>query len=362
MKALQTLMQGAVDQGIFPGGVLLVANKDETIFFDAFGRARLSPKRLMTTETVFDLASLTKPLATALCVMVLVQEGRVALDQTLGQAVPDFSDTDKEGLTVGQLLCHTSGLPDYRPYYERLSKWPPFERKGEVRKMLLGEALIHDPGKVSLYSDLGFMILEWLIEVAAKKPLDRFVQESVYAPLRLKALFFVPLEGLKVRDHHPYAATEHCPWRGKLLQGEVHDDNAYTLGGVAGHAGLFGTARDIYRLLRELLNTYLGASNTGLFHEDLVHTFFHRHSDVGTWALGFDTPTRPHSSSGQSFSDQSVGHLGFTGTSFWMDLERGVIVILLTNRIHPSRENETIKAFRPLVHDAVMDAITRCGM
>jgi len=362
MKAVRELMQHAVEQSIFPGGVLLVASKDEVVFCEAFGRARLSPERLMTTETVFDLASLTKPLATTLCIMVLVQQGRVALDQTLGDAIPDLSDTDKQGITVGQLLCHTSGLADYRPYYETLRKWLPSERKGEVRKMLLGEALIHEPGKACLYSDPGFMILEWLIEVASEKPLDRFVQESVYAPLRLKDLFFVPLEGLKDRDHHVYAATEHCPWRGKILEGEVHDDNAYTLGGVAGHAGLFGTAKDIYGLLRELLSTYLGESNTGLFHEDLVHTFFQRRSDVGTWALGFDTPTRPDSSSGQSFSDQSVGHLGFTGTSFWMDLEKGVIVILLTNRIHPTRENEKIRAFRPVVHDAVMNAIAPRGI
>ncbi|MGD8512802.1 MAG: serine hydrolase domain-containing protein [Deltaproteobacteria bacterium] len=362
MKALRTLMQGAVEQNIFPGGVLLVASKDKAIFFEAFGRARLSPKRLMTTETVFDLASLTKPLATTLCMMVLVQQGRVALDQTLGHAISEFSDTDKRGITVGQLLGHTSGLPDYRPYYETLRKWPPSERKGEFRKMLLGEALIHEPGKVSLYSDLGFMILEWLIEVASEKPLDRFVQETVYAPLRLKDLFFVPLDGLKDRSHHLYAATEHCPWRGKILEGEVHDDNAYTLGGVAGHAGIFAPAKDIYALLRELLNTYLGESKSGVFHKDLVHTFFQRHSDVGTWALGFDTPTRPDSSSGQYFSDQSVGHLGFTGTSFWMDLEKGVIVILLTNRIHPTRANEKIRTFRPVVYDAVMNAIARRGI
>jgi CubicO group peptidase (beta-lactamase class C family) len=330
-------MQGAVEQNIFPGGVLLVASKDKAIFFEAFGRARLSPKRLMTTETVFDLASLTKPLATTLCMMVLVQQGRVALDQTLGHAISEFSDTDKRGITVGQLLGHTSGLPDYRPYYETLRKWPPSERKGEFRKMLLGE-------------------------VASEKPLDRFVQETVYAPLRLKDLFFVPLDGLKDRSHHLYAATEHCPWRGKILEGEVHDDNAYTLGGVAGHAGIFAPAKDIYALLRELLNTYLGESKSGVFHKDLVHTFFQRHSDVGTWALGFDTPTRPDSSSGQYFSDQSVGHLGFTGTSFWMDLEKGVIVILLTNRIHPTRANEKIRTFRPVVHDAVMNAIARRGI
>jgi CubicO group peptidase (beta-lactamase class C family) len=129
------------------------------------------------------------------------------------------------------------------------------------------------------------------------------------------------------------------------------------MGGVAGHAGLFGTAQDIFDLLKELSNNYHGREHNGLFEKHVAQTFLKRQSDTGTWALGFDTPTRPDSSSGRYFSDQSVGHLGFTGTSFWMDLEKEVIVILLTNRIHPSRENEHIKDFRPVLHDAVMEAI-----
>jgi CubicO group peptidase (beta-lactamase class C family) len=355
-------MQNGVDDGVFPGGVLLVAKQGRIEFLEAFGRARLAPERPMTTDTVFDLASLTKPLATTVSMMVLVQQEKVGLDQILGRSIPDFSGTDKKGVTVRQLLCHTSGMPDYRPYYETLSKWPPSERKDEVRKLLVGEALIHEPGKGCLYSDLGFMILEWLIECASEKPLNRFVQESVYAPLKLRDLFFIPLDGTQCRDRHLYAATEDCPWRGKILEGEVHDDNAYALGGVAGHAGLFGTAKDVYGLLQELLSTYLGKPHTGIFREDLVRTFFQRQVDTGSWALGFDTPTRPDSSSGHCFSDQSVGHLGFTGTSFWMDLEKAVVVILLTNRTHPTRENEKTSAFRPLLHDAVMNAIALRGI
>jgi CubicO group peptidase (beta-lactamase class C family) len=126
---------------------------------------------------------------------------------------------------------------------------------------------------------------------------------------------------------------------------------------VAGHAGLFGTAQDVYGLLKELLNVYEGKPNSGLFRRDFVQAFFQRQSGLGCSALGFDTPSRPDSSSGRSFSDQSVGHLGFTGTSFWVDLVKGVIVVLLTNRIHPNRENEQIKSFRPLLHDIVMDSI-----
>ena len=207
------------------------------------------------------------------------------------------------------------------------------------------------------YHEEGYMILEGVIEVVAKKPLDRFVEETVYEPLGLRHLFFIPLFEGKKRNGLSYAATEQCPWRQEIMDGQVHDDNAYVVGGVGGHAGLFGTAQDIHGLLEELLITYHGREGTGLFEQHVVQTFLKRQSDTGTWALGFDTPTRPDSSSGRHFSDQSVGHLGFTGTSFWMDLEKEVIIILLTNRIHPSRENERIKDFRPLLHDAVMEAI-----
>ncbi|MBW1676785.1 MAG: serine hydrolase [Deltaproteobacteria bacterium] len=433
MKAVRDLMRRGVDEGVFPGGVLLVARKGSIVFFEAFGHAGLAPERPMTTDTVFDLASLTKPLATSVAFMLLVQEGKLSLDQTLGSAIPDFSGTNKKYITIRQLLSHTSGLPDYRPFYKKLVELPPSERKDSLRALLLAERFIHEPGQACLYSDLGFMILEWLVEVTAQKPLDRFVEESIYRPLGLKHLFFIPspqtlpLEarparpgapvyykppsqqsrvwargatsakqavapenqarpgatssgqstkpiipvwarvwawgggqgGGKSRVDQPYAATEDCPWRGKILDGVVHDENAYALGGVAGHAGLFGTAQDVYGLLKELLAVYTGKSNIGLFRRDVVQTFFQRQSDVGSWALGFDTPTRPDSSSGQYFSDQSVGHLGFTGTSFWVDLLKGVIVILLTNRIHAKRENEQIKAFRPLLHDTVMDSMLR---
>jgi CubicO group peptidase (beta-lactamase class C family) len=374
------------------------------VFLEAFGLARLAPERPMTTDTVFDLASLTKPFATTVAIMLLVQDGSLDLDQTLGSAISEFSGTDKAEITVRQLLSHTSGLPDYQPYYKELIKLPLSERKASLRRRLIAERLIHAPGQTCLYSDVGFMILEWLVEVSTGRPLDDFVQEAVYGPLGLKHLFFIPFTptqplntvelsqpfragikplaqtgmtgmthpskavapgragqggGATAREDRPCVATEDCPWRGKILDGEVHDDNAYAVGGVAGHAGLFGTAQAVYVLLQELFNAYLGKPNAAIFHQDVVQTFFQRQPGPGTWALGFDTPTQPDSSSGKYFSDQSIGHLGFTGTSFWMDLLKDVMVILLTNRIHPNRENERIKAFRPVLHDTVMDSILR---
>ena len=359
MSSVRDLMQRGVKDGVFPGGVLLVAKKDGVVFFEPFGHARLTPKRAMTTDTVFDLASLTKPLATTVVLMLLVQQGKLNLDQTLGTVISDFSGRKNSHITVRQLLSHTSGLPDYQPYYKELVELSPSERKGSLKGLLLAEELIQQPGQACLYSDVGFMILQWLVEVTVQESLDRFVEESIYRPLGLKDLFFVTLGMGDDRDKRPFAATEDCPWRGKILEGVVHDENAYALGGVGGHAGLFGTAQDVYGVLKELFDVYAGEPNSGLFRRDIVQAFFKRQSDIGSWALGFDTPTRPDSSSGRYFSDQSVGHLGFSGTSFWVDLLEGVIVILLTNRIHPKRENARIKAFRPLLHDTVMDSIVR---
>jgi CubicO group peptidase (beta-lactamase class C family) len=357
MKVVRALMAESVEAGVFPGAVLLAAEKNRIVFFEAFGRARLLPERPMTSETVFDLASLTKPMATAVSLMLLVQQEKLTLDQTLGSAIADFSGTVKEDITIRQLLSHTAGLPDYRPYYKRLMEHPPSERKSVFHKLLVREELVHVPGHACLYSDLGFMILQWVVEVCAEKALEHLVEESVYGLLKLRNLFYIPSNSGNGRGDKPFAATEDCPWRGKVLEAEVHDENAYAVGGVAGHAGLFGTARDVYRLLQELLNTYLDEPNTGLFRRDVVETFFQRQPHGESWALGFDTPTPPDSSSGQYFSERSVGHLGFTGTSFWMDLDRAIVVVLLTNRIHPTRENEEIKAFRPVLHDAVMDAL-----
>jgi CubicO group peptidase (beta-lactamase class C family) len=198
------------------------------------------------------------------------------------------------------------------------------------------------------------MILAWVVECVSDKRLDHFVVDEFYRPLGLENLFFISNNTLKNRGL--FAATENCPWRHKILEGQVHDENAYVVGGIEGHAGLFGTADDVHRLLAELLAVYHGERKSEIFHRDLLHQFFKRLPGTDK-ALGFDTPSVTDSSCGRGFSPTSIGHLGFTGTSFWMDLERSVIVILLTNRVHPSRENEGIKEFRPEIHDAVMDTI-----
>jgi CubicO group peptidase (beta-lactamase class C family) len=204
------------------------------------------------------------------------------------------------------------------------------------------------------------MILCWVIEQVTGSRLDRFVTDEIYNPLGLEHLFFVDLYSTKTREAD-FAATELCPWRNILLEGAVHDDNAYVLGGIEGHAGLFGTAQDVLSLLSELMAAYSGFPCTTVFERNLIQTFLKRHEHTGR-VLGFDTPSPVGSSCGQYFSRETVGHLGFTGTSFWMDLVRKVIIILLTNRVHPSRNNNKIKAFRPKLHDEVMKKLINEGL
>ncbi len=226
---------------------------------------------------------------------------------------------------------------------------------------LIKEPMIYPTGKKVLYSDLGFMILCRVVENLTGMRLDHLVDETVYRPLGMTDLFFLstdPSNGNLVehKERFEFAATEQCPWRNRVLEGAVHDDNAYVVGGIDGHAGLFGTAGGVHALLTELLAAYHGYSGNDIFQSDHVQ-FFLKERYGSERALGFDKPSMPDSSSGKYFSKNTVGHLGFTGTSFWMDLDRKIIVILLTNRVHPTRENEKIKDFRPKIHDAVMNCI-----
>jgi CubicO group peptidase (beta-lactamase class C family) len=352
MKQVERLMKDAVANNVFPGGVLLVSQDRNIVFFEAYGDANLFSGRKMAKETVFDLASLTKPLATALAVMELIRQSRLTLTDHLGSILPLFKNTDKERIRIENLLYHNSGFPDYRPYYQLVNKLEPGQRKVALRELLIKEPLIHPPGRQVVYSDLGFMVLCWVIEAVAGIRLDRFVLENIYRPLGLKSLFFVPLD--KKMPDEEFAATERCPWRGILLEGVVHDDNAYSVGGIEGHAGLFGTAGDVFDLLSELMAVYGGSVSTGVFDIDLTRRFLSLNKQNGR-TLGFDTPSSKGSSCGRYFSKRTVGHLGFTGTSFWMDLDRSIVVILLTNRIHPSRDNDRIKTFRPKLHNTVME-------
>jgi CubicO group peptidase (beta-lactamase class C family) len=323
------------------------------------GNRALIPKTLpMEKETIFDLASLTKPLGTTLAIMRAVDEGLLGLDIPISSLIEQFRWKDKADITPRLLLNHSSGLPDWKPYYLELMKLPIEERKPAVRRLIMEEPLIEEYKTVSLYSDLGFILLEWIIEVITGKDLSEFLDATFYHPLGLKTLYLDNITADAAYKKESHAATEHCPWRKEIIQGHVHDENAYALGGYSGHAGLFGTALGIFTLTTELVNIYHGYSS-GPLKAKTVRTFFSRQEIVSgsTCALGWDTPSEENSSSGSNFSSNSVGHTGFTGTSIWIDLEKNITVIFLTNRIHPSRSNEKIKDFRPKLHNLIMQEL-----
>lgn len=308
-------------------------------------------------STFFDLASLTKPLVTSLSIMVLFEEGRVALDDTLAKFFKR-NIPEKRDITLYHLLTHSSGFPAHKEYYKRLITIPEKERKKKVIDWILDEKLSSTPGASALYSDLGFMLLGEIVERVSGENLDVFWKKRITVPLKLENdLFFTKT---RETDSRGYAITGRCVWTHSELSGRVHDDNCRALGGVAGHAGLFGSASGVLRLCEALLSTFCGRQDSFVIKDRTLEIFFTKKRN-SSWALGFDTPSGLQSSSGDYFSNKSIGHLGFTGTSFWMDLNEGVCIVLLTNRVACGEELENIKAVRPVIHDIIKKKLTKKG-
>ncbi len=351
MTAIDAVMNAGIREGVFPGAVLLVSREDQLLVHRAYGKENLFTNEPITVDTCFDLASLTKPLATALAVATLVAAGTLTLEQPLGALVECRGHEDKQMITVDQLLRHTAGFPAHRPFYQALVKLPRVHRREKLRRLIMAEPLIAPPGERQVYSDLGYMVLAWIVESTVGMRLDHYVDQVIFAPLILD-LFFRPMGDGKPRHTlRRFAATEQCPWRARMLTGEVHDDNAWAVGGVEGHAGLFGTARGVGKLLTHLLDALHGGAGGNL--PGGVLRRFVKKEPGRERVAGFDTPSPMGSSTGNGFTVNALGHLGFTGTSFWMEPDASVVVVLLTNRVHPSRDNMAIRRFRPLLHDLV---------
>ncbi len=372
-RAIDQALQAAVDDGVFPGAVLAVRISENVEFIAAAGRlscdATGPPVR---TDTIYDLASLTKPLVTATSILLLIQASKISLDNRAQSILPELSGSPIGLATVGQLLSHCAGLPGWRPIHERLgARGVTHEGSGSVAvrravvELIRDEPLVYEPESKSIYSDLGFMLLGFIVERVGELPLDRWFHEHVAAPLGAAPLLFRPVVppsatggGGAAVDRIVIAPTEKVGTRERPLCGEVHDDNARAMGGVAGHAGLFGTAEAVLRVSGAWLRAIQGRAS--LLDQALARAFTERWKKVpqSSWALGWDTPTVP-SSSGTLLSPSSFGHLGYTGTSVWVDPERSVEVVLLSNRVHPSSKNEKIRLFRPAIHDLV---IRECGL
>lgn len=352
------LLGQGVEAECFPGVVLVVGYQGELVYEEAVGQAALVPSaRRMTVETIFDLASLTKPIATATALMLLLDTGMIRLDEPIDTYLDIRCRPTGDAPTVRQLLSHCAGLPAWRPYYQAVElRSPLLERRRAIYAAVHREPLIFPPGTMVQYSDAGFILLGELVEVVTGTPLATFCRQEIFAALHLEDMAFRDLEG-PLPPAGRFASTEYCPWRRRILAGEVDDENAWAMGGVAGHAGLFGTGRQVWRFAQSLLNGLQGQA--WLVSTLTARTFTTRQGvPVGsTWALGWDTPTPGKSSAGQYFSPTAIGHLGFTGTSLWIDPTEQVVVVFLTNRVHPSRQREGMRTFRPLIHDAVMRAL-----
>jgi CubicO group peptidase (beta-lactamase class C family) len=368
---VEATFRSAVESGTFPGATVIVRRGAEIVFEGCYGWRQVVPERLpMARDTVFDLSSLTKPLATTLALMMLVRDNKLRLGDRVTRFFHNFGVYGKAYITFRHLLGHYSGLPAWRPFFEQVAE---IERNGRINFMtspgakefvyeqIHREKLECAPGTRAIYSDLNFMLLGEVVERISGSALSRFCRSHIFKPLGLRNTDFIDLAMIRNRRLEPvremFAATEMCPLRKRILVGEVHDENSYSMGGSAGHAGLFAPVQEVDRIAAELLACYHGRSD--LVPRQLLAEFWRPAGVVAgsTWALGWDTPTPGHSSAGHHFSAAAVGHLGFTGTSLWIEPEREIAVTLLTNRVHPRRDNEAIREFRPLIHDRIMEVL-----
>ena len=344
ISAARKGLEAAVLWGEVPGAVAVAGDADSTLLVVACGVTRLGgppASTVVDADTRFDLASLSKVVGTLPAVLTLVQAGEIALDSPIKRFFSGagwFQTPSLGDATVRQLLTHTAGLPAWRPLYAEASS--RLSALGNLLQTPLG-----CPAGEVVYSDLGFMLLGALVERVSKMRLDTFTGVHVFGPLELTAT------GYGVPDGVVVAATEDCGWRGRLLQGEVHDENAAVFDGVAGHAGLFGTAHDLARYAQAWLRLEAPFAAPALLREA---TREHVHNDSGGrrgwgWQLSGEG-----SSAGHFAGPSAYGHTGFTGTSLWLEPEKNRFAVLLTNRVHPSREcGKNIHALRVAFHDAV---------
>ena len=373
-------------EGLAPGLSAAILRQGRPVHRSEHGEAQVEPaRRPLAPGCRFDVASLTKVMATGTLCALMVERGEIGLDDPVAQWLPGFEQRGKEGVALRHLLAHTSGLPAWRPYYEgvkrdpvgRAAFLPRAERRPGalaealeqgrllIRRAVLAEGLLAPPGSRALYSDPGFMALGWALEAAAGAPLDRLCRERILGPLSLRETFFVDQAALASGEGRPgcgtapeFAATSRSPHRGEVSCGEVDDENAWALGGVAGHAGLFSTASDVAALGQAWLDALAGRG--ALLGRETARRFTEPAAPSGR-GLAWDRPTPETSALGSRLGRGAlgaVGHLGFTGCSLWLDLDAGVSCALLTNHVHPAgADRERLRLFRRRFHDAVAEAL-----
>jgi serine-type D-Ala-D-Ala carboxypeptidase len=341
------VLQAGIEQRAFPGASVAITHKGKLVALKGLGRFTYDPASPpVTRDTIFDLASVSKVIATTALCMVLYERGTLRLEQKLVEIIPEFESDDprRNDVTLRMLLAHSSGLPAYVRLFERA------QTRDELLREAMQVPLATDPGARAEYSDIGFILLGVALERLTNESLDQLCQREIFSELGLKQITFNPPAELKPLIP---PTVDDRTFRHKLIQGEVHDENAWVMGGVAGHAGCFAPAVEVAAFAESML----GAGKS-LVKPETVKLFTTRESSpAGTSrALGWDTPSQP-SQSGKYFSARSFGHLGYTGTSLWIDPERHLSVTLLTNRTWPDCSSQLIKQVRPAFHDAVVEAL-----
>jgi CubicO group peptidase (beta-lactamase class C family) len=349
--SLRAVLNRALTDSAFPGAYAVVGTRDGVIAEYGVGRLDVADATRPTARTVWDLASLTKVIGTTSAMLQLVGSGRVALDSPVVKYLPEWTAPRANRITVRQLLAHNSGLPAWRALYKE-SATP-----AEAATQLFATSPDTVPGVRFLYSDLGFILLGKLVERVSGEPLAQYDTSHIFVPLGMRDTRYLPPSDWLSR----IAPTEQDSWRGRKLRGEVHDENASRLGGVSGHAGLFSSARDLTRFARMYLH-YGTLDGVRVFDSATVALFTRvQDTTVSRRALGWETPTG-RNSAGRRMPAVAFGHTGFTGTSLWMDPSRGVFVLLLTNRVNPTRNNTRINGVRISLADAVVSAMEDTGV
>jgi len=329
---------------------VLIWKDDKTIYKKAFGNYTYdNSSPIVQTNTIFDLASVTKVVATTTAAMICYDRKLFSLDDKVIKYIPEFGVNGKENITVKNLLLHNAGLPAWKKFYGRGLKYD------DVINEIYSSEIEYKTGEKTVYSDLGIITLGKIIEKVTNKSLDNFCEVEIFKPLEMNTTFYNPKDSLK-KLCAPTETDDY--WRMKALQGEVHDETSAMLNGVAGHAGLFSTVEDIAKLMSILMNEgKLGQEQ--FIKQSTVELFTKRYSEESTRALGWDTKSDSGSSAGIYFSKNSFGHTGYTGTSIWADPDRNLFVVFLTNRVYPTRENTKIQKVRPQLHNAVIKSIEK---
>ena len=343
--SMTAVLQRAVAEGAFPGAYAAVGTVRGVIAEVSVGHLDAEDSHRPDAETVWDLASLTKVIGTTSAMMQLVEQRKVALDSPVVRYLPEWTARGAERITIRHLLTHSAGLPAWRPFYKEATS------ADDAWAKLFATAPDTLPGVRFLYSDLGFMLLGKVVERVSGEPLSQYDTAHVFRPLGMTDIRYLPPSSW----HGRIAPTEQDPWRQRHLRGEVHDENAAMVGGVSGHAGLFASGRDLVRFARMYLG-YGTLDGRRVFDSATVAMFTRlQDSTISRRALGWETPTGGNSA-GHQLSGAAFGHTGFTGTSLWMDPKQGIFVLLLTNRVNPTRQNLKIGGVRVGLADAVVTA------